>query len=416
MNRERLLLHSGTPFFRQRVAIPPFSHLLILQLMRHLFTLLLLFLSLSPVAAQDSLAIKQLRLESAKLLSRMTALEARQAHEGDDQSNSQQMIYKQNRARTMAVLSTFEAIKSCNSILQQSLVNAENQRVVADISNPQSGALGFRLDEVLLQKLSAQVSANSDIKKDNKAALLSGVSTLIGTVSQLLNPTSLVVQAVQTIANLIPNQVKDAAKDPTGKVLANQLVNSMKPYLDYYSELQKESENYGTALANMKIKYSSLTYDLRDLATEAATHRVLPNRSINETLEDLLPLPASPTFNYTRANQNPDVQYLNDISTEVYMLTKQVLEFHRQYDATIRSHMQVTRNLLDVAKTKFPGNDRAIEDTKSRIDLTSGTDLTGFGPLLNTINTNLSGLRTYRAVAVATPLVPAPRAQGNPKQ
>jgi len=256
MNRERLLLHSGTPFFRQRVAIPPFSHLLILQLMRHLFTLLLLFLSLSPVAAQDSLAIKQLRLESAKLLSRMTALEARQAHEGDDQSNSQQMIYKQNRARTMAVLSTFEAIKSCNSILQQSLVNAENQRVVADISNPQSGALGFRLDEVLLQKLSAQVSANSDIKKDNKAALLSGVSTLIGTVSQLLNPTSLVVQAVQTIANLIPNQVKDAAKDPTGKVLANQLVNSMKPYLDYYSELQKESENYGTALANMKIKYS----------------------------------------------------------------------------------------------------------------------------------------------------------------
>jgi len=78
--------------------------------------------------------------------------------------------------------------------------------------------------------------------------------------------------------------------------------------------------------------------------------------------------------------------------------------------------MQVTRNLLDVAKTKFPGNDRAIEDTKSRIDLTSGTDLTGFSPLLNTINTNLSGLRTYRAVAVATPSVPAPRAQGNPKQ
>jgi hypothetical protein len=333
----------------------------------------------------------------------MSALEARQALSGDDQIQNQQQLYKQNRARIMAVLSTFEAIKSCNSILQQSLVNAENQRVVADISNPQSGALGFRLDQVLMQKLETQVKASSDIKKDNKAALLSGVSTLIGTVGQMLNPTSLVVQAVQTIANFIPNQVKNAAQDPTGKVLATNLVNSMKPYLDYYSELQKESENYGTALANMKIKYSSLTYDLRDLATEAATHRVLPNRSINETLEDLMPTSTSPAFNYARINQDTDVQYLTEISTEVYILTKQVLEFHRQYDAAIRSHMQVTRNLLDVAKTKFPGNDLAIDATKSRIDISSSTDLTGFGPLLNTINTNLAGLRTYRTVAVATP-------------
>lgn len=271
--------------------------------------------------------------------------------------------YNNNYNNVVNALNIINEVNKTYDALYKDRKTAEAYNILISVNNPESDVLGFKFSDIVLKNVTKKLDNAEDLKSKDKTLFTLGITKLVNGISSLINPTSLIGSTINFISSFVPNRVQTALKDPLGKDFIDSFKEDLKPYLLYYSTLDRYNGIFNEDLYNLDSKHSNLKRDINNyIRTYVTDINVDLNQPIAAQVNTIFDFANSgrTTFDHSKINSKDEIKRIVQSLPELKSLVSELNDYYEDYNRIILQNFNRNIQLLESAKDLPDAKDDSI--------------------------------------------------------
>ena len=310
---------------------------------------------------QEILVLKEPTVQKANpiidsLKMKLESLDRKLATLLDGIAESESVQYENNYNNFTNAVNIINEVNKTYISISKDRLSAEAYNILISVNNPESEALGFKFTDVIIDIAKQHLNNVKDLKRTDKQIFTQGITNLVNGVASLINPTSMIGNAIQFIAGYVPNRVKTALKDPLGINFIEKFKESLKSYRVYYATLDRYNGIFNEDLYNLDSKYSNLSSDINTyLNTVIVPTGIEMDNPLTQQINTLFDYSKSgkANFNHTSYNSNLSIEIVIQSLPDLKKLVTNLKRYYEDYTQIVNRNFERNIQLLSKAK-KLP--------------------------------------------------------------
>ncbi len=308
--------------------------------------------------------------------------------------------YHKNYKNFSNAINIINDVNKTYGSLYKDRLAAEAYNILVSVNNPESGDLGFKFTDVVLDIVENQLQDIDDLNDDDKKIFTQGLTNLVQGVSSLINPASMVGSAIQFISGFVPNRVRTALKDPLGEDFIAKFRDEIKGYRIYFATLDSYNGAFNEDLYNLDSKYSNL----EDKINQYIENVVVPggidlNKTSTAQINQVFDYSNSGVddFGYASYNESMQIKKVILSLSELKDIVSELNRYYEDYTGIIDRNFKRNIQLLDRAKKLPKAKEANIESLEKKLsvlkDGEGGKD--GAGGFIHKFQSNITQISNY---------------------
>ncbi|MGM5470344.1 hypothetical protein ACS386_08700 [Flavobacteriaceae bacterium LMO-SS05] len=268
-------------------------------------------------------------------------------------SLNETLNYNNNYNNVINALNIINEVNKTYDALYKDRRTAEAYNILISVNNPESEVLGFKFSDIVLKSVTKRLDSVDDLKGNDKTLFTQGITKLVNGISSLINPTNLIGSAITFISSFVPSRIQTALKDPLGKDFIDKFKEDQKPYILYYSTLDRYNGIFNEDLYNLDSKHSNLKRDINNYIRNYVTEiHIDLNQPITSQVNTIFEFSNSgkTTFNHAAYNSKSEINKVIQSLPELKLLVSKLNDYYEDYNRIILQNFSRNIQLLESAK------------------------------------------------------------------